>query len=326
VALYDKHRDDSDLASLIPRPAAETPPPPPLPLPQAPDNSFLSALAEFLQRHGVLGQGQAVPMPSEPVVGLPDPEELLVRPERKYERVLVIGDAHYPFQDKAAVAAMLEFARDWKPDLFLLNGDIFDCADISDHERNPKRMPTLQEEFDSAVEDFRAIDSLGSDVFYIIGNHEERLQRLVSRNPGLFNLRSLDFGVAANLPKRWRLFPDQTHIKIGGLLYLHGNLKGRGGGARHVASSFLQKLRHSCLFNHWHRFQSFWEADYDGLPRAGFGNGHMTSVPSHTYIRTPDWQTGFSTIEYDHGEGIFSVGQRLICNGALRADGRTYKG
>lgn len=248
----------------------------------------------------------------------------IVHAPANVRRVAFISDVHIPFEDKLAVQAMLKFLSDFRPDLIILGGDIYDFYLVSDHDKDPGRIQTLQDEFDSGQYLLKALGSLAPSVVFMEGNHEQRLQRVMNRNPGLYKLRALDFRHAAELPEAWQCYPSQTHYRIGGLLVLHGDLRGRGTAIKHAASGMLSKLRTSCIFGHLHRFGTHYETDYSGTVRAGFANGHLSDVAEAKYITAPDWQSGFSTICFGASQDIFAVQQHLVIDGRFIVDGREY--
>jgi predicted phosphodiesterase len=245
---------------------------------------------------------------------------------KKYERTAFISDLHCPFQDKTAVSVVCKAVRDYKPNLLVLGGDGLDFYSISDHDKEPGRCDFLQDEFDSAAPTWQEIDEAagGADVLWVDGNHEYRMTRALHRNPGLFKLRSLELPIAAALPKRWQYFANQTMFNIGPLSMLHGDVRGRGNSVKHAGFGMLSKLRRACLFGHLHRFQTYYETGSDGTVRAGFANGHLCDVTQARYITFPDWQSGFSTIDYDWSVGVFSVTPHLIVRNNLRWGGVTY--
>lgn len=245
---------------------------------------------------------------------------------KKYERTAFISDLHCPFQSKAAVTAACKAIRDYKPNCLMIAGDFFDCHSISDHDRSPDRIPFLQDEFDASRPTIAEIDDAAGDasVLWIDGNHEYRLRRLLHKNPGLFNLRSLEIPIAADLPKRWLYHPNQTRLKLGPLSALHGDLRARGNSVQHPGYGMLKKLRTSCIFGHLHRFQSYYERTADGSIRGGFANACLCDIEQADWITSPDWQEGFSTIDFDWSRSIFSVTPHLIVKGALRWGSLTY--
>lgn len=242
---------------------------------------------------------------------------------KKFSRVAFLSDVHLPFHNRIAVKITLDYLTDYKPDLVILGGDIYDFLEASDFDKSPARITTLQDEFDAGRDFIRAIDNICPNVDFLIGNHEDRLQRLINRNPALFKLRSLDIARAAELPEKWRIHPSQTHFKLGKLTALHGDIKGIKS-AVHPARTLFQKLKRSCIFGHFHRFGNHLDTNYDGEVRGGFANGHLSDVSRVTsWVTCPDWQEGFSTISLCE-DGGFAVQQRLVVNGRLIAEGKEY--
>lgn len=242
---------------------------------------------------------------------------------KRFSRVAFISDVHLRYENKLAVRVAFDFLADYKPDIVLLAGDIYDFYEISDFDKSPTRVSTLQDEFDEGRYFIKAIDELAPEVHFLIGNHEDRLSRLISRNPGLFKLRSLDIAKAAELPERWHIHPSQTHFKLGKLTALHGDIKGIKS-AVHPARTLFQKLKRSCIFGHFHRFGVHLDTNYDGEVRGGFANGHLSDVSRVTsWVTCPDWQEGLSTISLCE-DGGFAVQQRLVMHGRLIAEGKEY--
>ena len=242
---------------------------------------------------------------------------------KKFSRVAFISDVHLPFHNRLAVRITLDYLADYKPDLVILGGDIYDFLEASDFDKSPARITTLQDEFDDGRDFIRAIDDICPNVDFLIGNHEDRLQRLINRNPALFKLRSLDIAKAAELPAHWRVHPSQTHFKLGKLTALHGDIKGIKS-AVHPARTLFQKLKRSCIAGHFHRFGNHLDTNYDGEVRGGFANGHLSDVSRVTsWVTCPDWQEGFSTISLCE-DGGFAVQQRLVMSGRLIAEGKEY--
>jgi predicted phosphodiesterase len=231
---------------------------------------------------------------------LPEVPALIVRASKLYRRVVVLSDIHLPYENKIHLRLALDFITDYRPDLLLLNGDILDAYDISDHQKDPSRAGTLQDEFDSSRWFFRAIDQLGCDVVYVQGNHEQRLERMIANNRGLFKLRSLEWAKAAELPTRWKVYRDQTHYHNGQFAWLHGNLKGRvSSGGVNPAKTIYSKLRISTGCGHFHKESLHIERQYDGSQHISYSQGHLSDVEkAGGYIAWPSWQDGFSIVEF----------------------------
>lgn len=295
----------------------------PVPMPaSSPPPDWMTAFAEWAKLNNL-------PVGNLPITAAPESVQSIIHPPAiftpaKFTKIAYISDVHLPFNDRVATEVMLRFLTNYKPDLILLAGDIWDFFEVSDYDRSPGRVTTLQDEFDEGRYFVKAIDEICQNIVFLAGNHEDRLTRLISKNPGLFKLRSLDIPRAAELPTHWRYYPPQTHYKLGEhLIALHGDLKGVRS-ATHPARTTFAKLKRSSIAGHWHRFSFHPDTDYDGKVRGSFTNGHLSDVSKVTsWVTCPDWQLGFSTIEMG-ASGLYAIRQHLIQNGYLIADGQEW--
>lgn len=245
-------------------------------------------------------------------------------PDRDYRRVAFVTDVHCPFHDPRAVGVALERLAAWGPDLVVLGGDQFDHYSISRYDKSPARREAVQDEYDAGQPIWRDVDSLGGDVAWITGNHDARIQGMISANPGLHGLRCLDVSRAAELPARWRVLPDQAMIDLGPALLLHGNVN--GGPRSFNPGMMLRFLRRSCVFGHFHQAGMAADRELDGTPLFAFGSGHLgDAARSAEYATAPRWQQGFVEVEVDRAAGMAAITPRMIRAGRLVADGRTYE-
>jgi predicted phosphodiesterase len=112
------------------------------------------------------------------------------------ESSLFIHDVHIPYHDLPAVNAVLELAAYKKPDHIFLNGDIIDFYSVSDYLKDPERAQSLQEDIDATIAFLTALRSAapGAKIYYILGNHEDRLRRfLLTKASALASLDALKF-------------------------------------------------------------------------------------------------------------------------------------
>jgi hypothetical protein len=109
-------------------------------------------------------------------------------------RIVVLPDIHVPAHDKLAMWAIKAFLKDYQPHILIFIGDVADVFGLSRWDRPPRVAVNQQAELD---ETRRLVDSLISisnaiHVFYIMGNHEDRMFRYLT-DPGGQVANILDF-------------------------------------------------------------------------------------------------------------------------------------
>ncbi len=106
-------------------------------------------------------------------------------------RIVVLPDIHVPAHDKLAMWAIKAFLKDYQPHILIFIGDVADVFALSRWARPPRVVANQQAELD---ETRRLVDSLIKvsnclHVFYIMGNHEDRMLRyLTDPAAGLANI------------------------------------------------------------------------------------------------------------------------------------------
>lgn len=92
---------------------------------------------------------------------------------KKYNKILVIPDIHFPFADWAAIKKMHAFSKKWKPDLVVQLGDITDQKIWS---RWPKDTDDFSpdHEFQLAYKDMVKFNKMFPKMHVILGNHDLR--------------------------------------------------------------------------------------------------------------------------------------------------------
>jgi len=235
----------------------------------------------------------------------------------KLIKVANLSDIHFRFEDTLKVNIALREVSNFKPDVIVLNGDIYDCYTVSDYDKDPLRRTTIQDEFDGARWFINAVDKLAKKVVFIQGNHENRFNRMFSSHPGLYDLRALEFAKAAELPSRWVVLKDQEFYTLGDMVFLHGNLRGSSERSINPAMTLLKYIKKSLICGHYHRFGAFYDTTYEGLPIIGHMSGHMSDVSKAKFITKPNWQSGWSEVYIKLEGGGFEVRPRIFWGNEL---------
>ena len=104
--------------------------------------------------------------------------------------LVVIGsDIHIPFQDDRAVACFIKYCKEKQPEAIVLNGDILDMFMLSKFTKGEGRNPLEEITMCRGLLEMIRKACPTSDIYYVIGNHENRLEKYVlSKAPELASL------------------------------------------------------------------------------------------------------------------------------------------
>lgn len=249
--------------------------------------------------------------------------DIVAVPKNVTMKVACVSDIHYPYEDRRATALTLAFLKDYKPDVVVWNGDIFDFYAVSSYEKNPSKKMDIQQEIDYGFAQMKEWTSeLGPKTkhFFISGNHETRMQRLINKAaPALASLRStkiesnLDFNSIGV-----EYIPNHKDLHIGDLMFIHGSVVRRHGG--NSARGHYEQYGCSLLMGHTHRLAVAFKRNKYGTHTL-IENGTLCDFDVE-YANYPDWQHGFTTIEF-HGNSFVPT-IRPIIGYKLIADGKVY--
>lgn len=236
--------------------------------------------------------------------------------------VAVLSDIHYPYESKEAVSLATAYLKDFGPEIIVLNGDIIDCYSISKYNKSISKTLTIQDELEIAGEALQGLvnEFPDSRILYLEGNHETRLERLISSNaPALGHLPSLRINRLLELDKmgiEW--ISDQEDLYIGKMLFMHGEYVRKHAGS--TARAHFERYGCSVLVGHVHRLSVSWKRDKNGY-HCLVENGTLCDF-NVEYSRFPDWQHGFTTMRFDGDD--FSIEQHPIVGNKLVAGSKVY--
>jgi hypothetical protein len=262
---------------------------------------------EIEARHGIVLQTKASR-------GNPTASQLAEERARKYERdmmldvtdgvVMVASDCHYwPGIVTEAHQSFCRLAKELKPQMIVLNGDVLDGARISRHARIMwEKQPELKDEIHTVQDRCAEIERAAGKAALIrtIGNHDARFETYLSNRVGEFEeltgMTLLDY-----LP-RWR---------SGWCLHLNAQTDGWAtirhrpvsGGIHSAYNSTLRAGVHY-VHGHMHKLQVTPWADYRGR-RYGVDTGTLaeTNGPQFNYVEAGpvNWASGFAVLTFHKG-------------------------
>jgi predicted phosphodiesterase len=238
-------------------------------------------------------------------------------------KVAVLSDIHYPYEDEKACEVTDMFLEDWKPDVIVYNGDICDCYSISSYEKSIHKKMNIQQELDYANEKLDARDNRLSSVretYVLEGNHEDRFNRLLSKEAKqLTSLRGLNIQSSLDIDGLgFNWIGGHEELYIGKLMFVHGHMIRKHAGS--TARGHFEQYGTSVCIGHCHRLSIGYKRNKQGNHTL-IENGTLCDFDVE-YAKYPDWQHGFTTIEFDNDD--FAAVSRPIHNYKLIADGKIY--
>lgn len=243
---------------------------------------------------------------------------------------LVTGCVHVPFELKEMYSSIFKMIK--KEGIILsgvvLAGDILDLNSLSSHDKGkvPIAGVTLGSEYAAGRRFISQIESLpfakGATFDYIFGNHEDRWFREMrdidqSKKEGAF----LTIEEGLRLGKHWNVLSNwkDDSVWLGNYLNIvHGFFTNV-----HAAKKHLDSYRHSVMFFHTHRFQTYVEGMH-GAFNGGWG-GDVTS-PAFGYASRSmkaSWYNNAYLVHIDK-DGWYTTQPLNYVNGHLIVNGRAY--
>lgn len=205
-------------------------------------------------------------------------------------RFIQISDIHYPYHDKKAIKAVINFIKEKQPEYIILNGDILDMYDCSSFDKSPDRMNSFQKELNLAYSLFEELRKVApsANIEFIEGNHCYRLKRYLMKHPELFSLDALKLPNLLRLDD-YNIRYHEKSFKLGSLKFTHGSIVRKF--SSYTAHAELDKNDCSGCSGHTHRLG----VCYKQTPQrylAWFESGCLCDIHPE-YVDNPDWQQGF---------------------------------
>lgn len=188
--------------------------------------------------------------------------------------IFVASDCHYhPGEPSTAHKAFVKLIKKMKPEIIVMNGDVFDGATISRYPAvgfESVKPPTVKEELEAVSDRLADIVQVAGNArkVWTIGNHDMRYEaRLTQAAPEYEGVQG--FALRDH-------FPEWMHCMS---LMVNGNimLKHRYHGGIHAAYNNTLKAGISIVTGHLHRLQAAIWSDYNGS-RFGIDTGTLAEI------------------------------------------------
>lgn len=228
----------------------------------------------------------------------------------------ILSDIHIPSHDDEAVGIALEYFYKHGITNLVLNGDILDCYQVSDHVKDPTE-PQIKAEFDCLRPWLRFLQQKGFTIVYKLGNHEERLERFLQQKaPALFGWEILSWDALIATPGV-TVVDNKRIIQAGKLSIIHGHEFGRQAVFNPVnpARGYFIRAKASVLGGDKHQSSEHIESDINGRVMGAWSTGCLCDLHPK-YLPINRWNLGFAVVEHDGDE--FEVQNLKILAGRVR--------
>jgi predicted phosphodiesterase len=238
--------------------------------------------------------------------------------EVNYSKILILSDLHFPYQDNKAIELALKYGEKNKMDCILINGDLFDFATISRHEKD-WRHRSLVDEIDTVKEFFDYLQHRYPNVKIIFkeGNHDERFDKwLFHKSPEFFDISGLTLKDVLKLNEKGIDYVcDRLPVKIGKLLVLHGHELNGSGGVNPARATFLKTIA-NVLIGHCHRTSQHTEPTLNGDVIVSTSTGCLCGMYP-MFARVNKWNLGFGFVSHNIKSGEYKLDNLKIIKGKV---------
>jgi predicted phosphodiesterase len=234
-------------------------------------------------------------------------------------RTLILSDVHIPFHSTEALELALDYGREKKCTLILLNGDIADHYSISRWQTDPglrdfpgevlaikKFLGGLRKNFPKAR------------IIYKHGNHEERYSVFMQHKcPEFLGLEQFEWGNVFALPEnKVELVHQKRPISLGKLNVIHGH-EYPGGISAPVNPARGLFLRGKChaICGHLHQSSQHSEKTLEQSVVSTWSTGCLCDL-NPDYRPMNNWNHGFAFAE-TAADGSFEVQNLRVIDGKV---------
>ena len=211
------------------------------------------------------------------------------------EKILVIPDQHFNINCNRAWKLLLLVAKQLKPDIIVILGDMLDLADISRYSKDANIVAKVHEEISSgkqALDELTKVCKPYRKVF-IEGNHEERLNTYKNdKAEALANLINPIDELLGLEERGWEFVKYKHSIKIGRCKFSH--FFGHSGDIS-VKKALEDGQGYSMVFGHTHALSYLTKRTDDGRVAqsitCGWG-GDFKSIDYRHQIKTKGYVQG----------------------------------
>lgn len=237
-----------------------------------------------------------------------------------------------PLHDIKAINAMLKFASDFEPDIFIEGGDNMDYGPVSHWLQSKKKSSEgLDLRTDADAYKRHVLDPINTimarrsknkkEKIWIKGNHESWADTFGEENPGAANLVQPESLLGLS---DWDVVEQGGYRRLGKLIVIHGDTLS---GQNHARQA-VDRYGHSVMYGHFHTWQV--QPKHEMLdveqPKVGIAvPGLCNKNPNYLKNKPNQWMKGFA-YGWVQDDGSFQVNVPIYVHGRFVIEGKVYRG
>ncbi len=238
-------------------------------------------------------------------------------------KLISLFDVHIP--ENINLKPVLDFMKDFKPDIVILGGDFLHLNYFSrwaEMKPNDLAGDKFKQDIIIANKILDKIDKFAApkaEKYYLEGNHEERIRRFIEKFPYLAQV--LDLQRELRLKERnYKWVSYNNYAKVGKLYFIHGHYT-----SKYHSNKHLQVYGKNIRYGHVHDYQIASQiSPIDFQRRLGISIPCLCHLnPDYMKNKPNKWINGFHYAYIDKN-GLFYEFIPIITHGKFMANGKLY--
>ena len=172
-------------------------------------------------------------------------------------KFIILSDIHGNMMDERACSAALAFAKDFKPDIKVIAGDLWDFSAIRKGASDEEKSLSMRDDFDAGAVFANELFAGGGENHLMLGNHDVRAYDLrystdaVKSDLGVRMVQDIQKLARRNKARVWDYDARTGVLDLGHLRVVHGYHTGMSACAAH------SRIYGNVVFGHIHSIESF---------------------------------------------------------------------
>jgi predicted phosphodiesterase len=236
------------------------------------------------------------------------------------DKLLVLSDIHFPYQDDTALGTALEYGQKYGPDHIHLNGDIIDFYGCSRFNKDPRAIPIYRElEIANQFLDDLQAWFPNATISFKYGNHEIRLGEYIRNNAAAIEgMKGVTVHEQLGLDERGIEWRKIELAYAGKLTIMHGHeRKTPFNNIVNPSTTLLRWAFDQVILGHHHQTSEIVRRKVRGELLGAWSTGCLCGLRPEYDAHNLTHNHGFATVDFDT-DGAFEVNNHKIIDGRVR--------